>query len=95
MWEPRRLTTLWASMDCYRDSLPLLWILQIVGRSPWTGDEPVARPLPTQGSTNMEQTRTGRHVSSGIRTYDPNDVWPKIFHALDLTATVAGSINTV
>jgi hypothetical protein len=23
MWEPRRLTTLWASTACYRDSFPL------------------------------------------------------------------------
>jgi hypothetical protein len=24
MWEPRRLTTLWASTACYRDSFPFL-----------------------------------------------------------------------
>jgi hypothetical protein len=24
MWEPRRLTTLWASMACYRDSFTIL-----------------------------------------------------------------------
>jgi hypothetical protein len=26
MWEPRRLTTLWASMACYRDSFTLLFL---------------------------------------------------------------------
>jgi hypothetical protein len=26
MWEPRRLTTLWASMACYRDSFTFLYI---------------------------------------------------------------------
>jgi hypothetical protein len=25
-----------------------------VGRTPWTGDEPVARPLPTQDNTNIK-----------------------------------------
>jgi hypothetical protein len=25
-----------------------------VGRTPWTGDQPVARPLPTQDNTNTE-----------------------------------------
>jgi hypothetical protein len=24
------------------------------GRTPWTGDQPVARPLPTQDNTNRE-----------------------------------------
>jgi hypothetical protein len=32
MWEPRRLTTVWATTDCYRDSftvffLPLVWLV--------------------------------------------------------------------
>jgi hypothetical protein len=25
-----------------------------VGRTPWTGDQPVERPLPTQDNTNTE-----------------------------------------
>jgi hypothetical protein len=28
-----------------------------VGRTPWTGDQPVARPLPTQNNTNTELTQ--------------------------------------
>jgi hypothetical protein len=28
--------------------------LYTVGRTPWTGDQPVARPLPTQNNTNTE-----------------------------------------
>jgi hypothetical protein len=27
MWEPRRLTTLWASTACHRDSFTFLWRL--------------------------------------------------------------------
>jgi hypothetical protein len=29
-------------------------ILYAAGRTPWTGDQPVARPLPTQRTTNTE-----------------------------------------
>jgi hypothetical protein len=35
-----------------------------VGRIPWTGDQPIAKPLPTQTQTNI-------HALSGIRTHDP------------------------
>jgi hypothetical protein len=30
MWEPRRLTTLWASMACYRDTFPFFIYVVIV-----------------------------------------------------------------
>jgi hypothetical protein len=44
---------------CYYGSTALCWALAafsvsylyIVGMSPWTGDQPVARPLPTHGTT--------------------------------------------
>jgi hypothetical protein len=29
-------------------------ILYIFGRTPWTGDQPVAKPLPTHDNTNTE-----------------------------------------
>jgi hypothetical protein len=29
-------------------------ILYTVGRTPWTEDQPLARPLPTQENTNIE-----------------------------------------
>jgi hypothetical protein len=36
MWEPRRLTTQWASMACYRDSIPFLPYLYLnVLTFPW------------------------------------------------------------
>jgi hypothetical protein len=38
-----------------------------VGRTPWTGDQPGSRSLPTQ-----EKTRTYIHAPSRIRTCDPN-----------------------
>jgi hypothetical protein len=30
MWEPQRLTILWASTACYRDSFTLLYLLRMV-----------------------------------------------------------------
>jgi hypothetical protein len=50
------------------------WILQTVGRTLYAGDQPVARPLPTQGNMNAEEKQTDILASSGIRTHDPN-VW--------------------
>jgi hypothetical protein len=43
----------------------ILWILKTVGRTSWTGDQPVAMLLRTQENTNVEKTQT-----SGIRTQD-------------------------
>jgi hypothetical protein len=43
-------------------------ILHTVGRSPWSGDQPVARPLPTHKiNANIDI-----HASSWIRTHDPS-----------------------
>jgi hypothetical protein len=51
---------------------PLFQFLNLytVGRTPWTGDQPVARPLPTHRTTQTEQTHTDIHALSGIRTHD-------------------------
>ncbi|PNF41455.1 hypothetical protein B7P43_G13389 [Cryptotermes secundus] len=38
-------------------------ILYTVGRTPWTRDQPVVRPLPTYRTTDI-------HAISGIRTHD-------------------------
>jgi hypothetical protein len=42
--------------------------LETVGRIPLTGDQPVARPLPTQDKANTEK-QENINASSGIRTY--------------------------
>jgi hypothetical protein len=43
--------------------------INTVGRTPWTGDQPVARQLPTHRTT---QTQANIHALSGIRTHDPS-----------------------
>jgi hypothetical protein len=40
--------------------------------TPWTGDQPVARPLHTHKTTQTQNKRTDTHASSGIRTSDPS-----------------------
>jgi hypothetical protein len=41
-------------------------------RTPWTGYQPNARPLPTQDNTIQKNADTHIHASSGIRTHDPS-----------------------
>jgi hypothetical protein len=46
------------------------------GRTPWTSDHPVARPLPTHRTTQAQNKRIHTpniHALIGIRTHDPSD----------------------
>jgi hypothetical protein len=47
-------------------------ILYTVGRTPWTGDHPVARPLLAHRTTQTQNKLTHIHALSGIRTHDPS-----------------------
>jgi hypothetical protein len=45
------------------------------GRTPWTSDQSVARPLPTHRTTRTQNKRIHTrniHALSGIRTHDPS-----------------------
>jgi len=42
------------------------------GRTHWTADRPIARPLHTQDSTTQKKTWTSIYASRGIRTHDPS-----------------------
>jgi hypothetical protein len=61
-----------------------------VGRPPWTGDQPVKRPLPTCRTTQTKNKRTDIHASKGfeptIRAFER----AKTVHTLDSAATVIG-----
>jgi hypothetical protein len=63
-----------------------------VGRTPWTGDQPVARPLPTHRTTQTQNKCT--HTSMSRVGFEPR--FPvferlKTVHALDRAATVIGA----
>jgi hypothetical protein len=55
------------------------------GRTPWTGDQPVARPLPTQTQNKRTQTSMPQ---VGFEPTTPAFERAKSFHALDRAVTV-------
>jgi hypothetical protein len=59
-------------------------ILYTVGRTPWMGNQPVARPLPTHRMTQIQNKRFEPTISAFE--------WAKTVHALDREATVIGKI---
>jgi hypothetical protein len=44
------------------------------GWTPWTSDQPVARPLPTPRTTQTQNKRTHRYPWDGVRTHD-HSIW--------------------
>jgi hypothetical protein len=67
-------------------------ILYTVGRTPWTGDQPVARPLPTHKTTQTQKKRTQPSMTRvGFEPTISVFEWAKTVHALDCAATVIGS----
>jgi hypothetical protein len=65
---------------------PLLQFLNLytVGRTPWTGDQPVARHLPTRRTTPTQNKRTQTSMSRvGFEPTTPVLERAKTVHALD------------
>jgi hypothetical protein len=44
--------------------------IHIVGKTPWTGDQSVARPLPKHRITQTEKMHINIHALIGNRTHD-------------------------
>jgi hypothetical protein len=64
-----------------------------VGRTPWTGDQPVARPLPPHRTAQMQNKRTQISMPPvGFEPTIPVSERAKIFCALDHAATAIGTI---
>jgi hypothetical protein len=74
--------------------LPLLQFrnhLYTDGRIPWTGDQPVARPLPTHRTTQTQNKHTETSMPwVGFEPTIPAFERAKTVHALDAAATVIG-----
>jgi hypothetical protein len=65
--------------------------LSTVGRTPWTGDQPVARPLPTHRTTQTQDKRTQTSMPRlGFEPTNPVFKRAKTVHALHRAATVIG-----
>jgi hypothetical protein len=58
MWEPRRLTTLWAFTACYKDSFTLI---ALHGRTHWFDDD-LQRICVTVQKKNYKYVAEGRWV---------------------------------
>jgi hypothetical protein len=56
------------------------WTIQTYGRTPWTSDQPVARPLPTQDNTTQKDA--DKHPSlerdSNPRSQQPTGQDPRL-----------------
>jgi hypothetical protein len=62
-----------------------------VGRTPWTGDQRVARPLPTHGTTQTQNKSTQASIPRVVfEPTIPAFEREKTVHALDRAATVIG-----
>jgi hypothetical protein len=79
-WGCTGLKILTSNYYYYYSSAALCWALAVfvsffilftIGRTPWTGDQPVAKPPPTHRTTQTRNKRTDIHTFSGIRTHDP------------------------
>jgi hypothetical protein len=62
------------------------FILNTVDRTPWTGDEPVARPQPTHRTTQTQISMPRVVFEPTIPAFE----WTKTVHALERAATVIG-----
>jgi hypothetical protein len=66
-------------------------ILYTVGRTPWTSDQPDARPLPTHRTTQTQNKRTQTTIPSvGFEPMIPALERAKTVRVLDRAATVIG-----
>jgi hypothetical protein len=64
-------------------------LLYTVGRTPWTRDQPVARPLPTHRTTQTQNKRTQTSMPCvGFEPTIPAFKRAKTVHALDREATM-------
>jgi hypothetical protein len=82
---------LWLYSPC--GPCPLFKFLKLctLGRTPGTGDQPVAWPLPTHRTTQTQNKRTQTSMSRvGFEPTIPAYERAKMIHALDCVATVIG-----
>jgi hypothetical protein len=73
----------------------LVFNLYTVGRTPWTGDQPVARPLPTHRTTQTQNKRKQTSMPRmGFELTIPVIEWTKTLCVLHRAAAVMGFLET-
>jgi hypothetical protein len=71
-------------------------IFYTVSRTPWTGDQPLARPLPANRTAQTQNKRTQTSMPRvGFEPATPVFERAKTFHALDRAATVIGEVVSI
>jgi hypothetical protein len=71
------------------------FLIHTVGRTLWTGDQSLARPLRTHGTTQTQKKRTQTSIPRvGFEPTIPAFEQAKTVHALDRAATVIFKPNT-
>jgi hypothetical protein len=82
------------AVQSFAGTWPLLSFLYTVGRTPRTGNQPVARPLPIHIITQTQNKRTQISMPPvGFESTIPVFEREKIVHALDRAATLIGTIK--
>jgi hypothetical protein len=79
-----------AALFCWAlASFSVFLILYTVGRIPWTGDQPITRPLSTHRATQIQNKHTQTSILPvGFKPTTSVSDWPKTVHVLDRAATV-------
>jgi hypothetical protein len=89
--EDRSIYLLLHSPFCWTLATFSFLILYIVGRTPWRGDQTVARPVPTKRTTQTQNKRTQTSMSwVGFELTIPAFERAKTVHALYRVATMIG-----
>jgi hypothetical protein len=87
---------LWLYSPLNRGQFFSFLILYTVGKTPWTGDQPVARPLPTHRTSQTQNKRTQTFMPGvGFEPTTPVFERAKTVHDLDRLATVIGKGKAV
>jgi hypothetical protein len=83
------------ALQAFVEPWPLFQFLSLVytgSRTPWTGDQPVARPLPAHTTAQTQNKRSHTSMSQvGFEPTIPVFERAKTVHALDGAATVIGN----
>jgi hypothetical protein len=88
--------SLWLYSPCGPWPIFSFLILYTVGSTPWTGDQPVTKPLPTHRTTQEQNKSTQTSMPRvGFEPTIPVFQRAKTVHASDLAATVIGHTSHI
>jgi hypothetical protein len=94
--QPEHFSSLWLYSPSDLGHFFSFLILYTIGRTPWTGKHPIARPTPTHRTTQTQNKRKQTSMPRvGIELTTPVFEGAKTVHASDRAVTVIGSLSIV